>query len=50
MRGLRIGSAPETGYSATKQNAPDPEDRGPMRLGQGLLPCQFILRYKLPVF
>jgi len=36
-------------WYAKKQNAPDPET-GPMRLEQGLVPCQFIVRLWLPVF
>ena len=33
-----------------KQNAPNPGEPGPMRFEQGLRPCQFIVRYWLPVF
>ena len=30
-----------------KQNAPNPGEPGPMRFEQGLLPCQYIVRYWL---
>jgi len=33
-----------------RQNAPDPVKPEPMRLEQGLLPCQLVFRCWLPVF